>query len=1216
MARQIKRSDISEEDVFKAVRDSANETLNTIKKLNEGLNNVATTLKGDIKNAKFGDASSIQKFTKAIQDANKAREQAIKLDKQQEQANQNLKTSEIQLEKIKQEKLKTEREEIRNAQLTAREKERQAKAAERAAKAARDESNEYKILEKETRKLKNESKELAAQLLKLESSGKKNTKAYRDLERQYIQVTKAAQKGDAQLKRIDRTVGDNFRNVGNYTGAVNKLRSGLMRLGGAFGLAFGGTQFVSFMKDSVAAFQTQEKAIAQVNAGLKSTGYNVGFTSEQLQQMASDLQKSTLFGDEQIMKDATAQLLTFTNITGEQFERTQKAALDLATRLDGDLKGASIQLGKALNDPIANLSALSRSGIQFSASQKEMIKTMVESGRLSEAQTLILDELNKQYGGSAEAAAKADGGLTQLSNAIGDAKEKFGKLIVEALRPTIQSLKTFFENLSEDDIRRFVSTLGTILSVLKSVVRIFIAYKLITSEAAKNLKRFTLSLWDSIKAMRAQGVSLNTLKSGFTRAGEGAKALGGALKSIGFAVAIELAIQFANALYEAWAASDLLTQQEAARAKMAEDAQQANTEGQRKGLEEISKLRKKLTDEAEEREIQFKEAIAKGELTEAEAAEFRAASIKQQNEEIARSYREYRNSVTQSLGDVSNTIIQDVNKGMKTADAFNKAIEEQRQVVERYVKWQTEGKRSKAQVAAEQAELKALREAKSALASFHTEAKELSRSLSIEQRDAAVEAKKAKKVTVKSIKQINTELKFRVDLTKELNDLLADQLKREQEIDKILRERVLSDLNEDLEEQIRYQTELMETTGEADITQITRILKEKTALQKEQINAVTDYEISELKRKNALRFQELRNQLELESQELLSQPGLKKDSKEYNAIIKQREEQRNNIDALEIQAENDLNEEIVKINLKRENELNDIDKELLKRKKDLNDELLAANEKYNAKLLEGDTKTKEDQLKKEQELAAQKKAIIEALTEYAIKKSDERIAQIEKEIEAAEQESDRLKELANQGNIEAQQSIAEQQRIIAEAERARQAELRRQERIKLASTVYTTYQGKVEDGSKQPLADTIRDVTLLQQFINSLPAFEEGTENTGKNGRGIDGKGGFQAILHPNERVMTSEQNNLVGDLSNNELAKIAQEYNAGKIVSKSEAAQQMGGAWSSAAVIKKLTEVQKAIESKPETNIQLESIIDGAMQISRKTKEKNTVIYNRYKIK
>ena len=140
---------------------------------------------------------------------------------------------------------------------------------------------------------------------------------------------------------------------------------------------------------SVKAFDSQQKALAQVEAGIISTGNAAGFTSKELQKMASDLQAKTLFGDEVILKDATAQLLTFTNIAGTQFERTQIAALNLATRLDGDLKSASIQLGKALNDPIANLSALSRSGIQFSQDQKQLIKSLAETGRLAEAQTII-----------------------------------------------------------------------------------------------------------------------------------------------------------------------------------------------------------------------------------------------------------------------------------------------------------------------------------------------------------------------------------------------------------------------------------------------------------------------------------------------------------------------------------------------------------------------------------------------------------------------------------------------------------------------------------------------------------------------------------------------------------------------------------------------------------------------------------------------------------
>ena len=225
---------------------------------------------------------------------------------------------------------------------------------------------------------------------------------------------------------------------------------------------------------SVQAFREQQKAIAQVNAGLKSTGAQVGFTSKELQNMASELQKNTLFGDEQILKDATAQLLTFTNITGDQFDRTQQAALDLATRLDGDLKGASIQLGKALNDPVANLSALSRSGIQFSEEQKTVIKSLAETGRLAEAQTVILDELDKQYGGSAEAAADADGGITQLANAFGDLQEEIGKVVFKAIKPLIKFARDLIEGFHSLSgvAKSFIMAFGLVAAAIGPVLMI------------------------------------------------------------------------------------------------------------------------------------------------------------------------------------------------------------------------------------------------------------------------------------------------------------------------------------------------------------------------------------------------------------------------------------------------------------------------------------------------------------------------------------------------------------------------------------------------------------------------------------------------------------------------------------------------------------------------------------------------------------------------
>ena len=287
----------------------------------------------------------------------------------------------------------------------------------------------------------------------------------------------------AKLKDLVVAIGANTTDFDKNIGkAINKIKyfgKNTKRLGKS--LSMNVTAPIAALGfTAVKAFQQQSKAIAQMEAGLKSTGATVGYTSQQLQTMASNLQAKTLFGDEDILQNATAQLLTFTNITGDQFARTQQAALDLATRLDGDLKGASIQLGKALNDPVANLSALSRSGIQFSDEQKEVIKSMAETGRLAEAQTLILDELNKQYGGSAEAAAKADGGFTQLANSFGDLQEEFGKVLVDVLQPVVQFLRDAIAGLQKASpqfkqmavtISLVAAAIGPLLVILPTLVQ-------------------------------------------------------------------------------------------------------------------------------------------------------------------------------------------------------------------------------------------------------------------------------------------------------------------------------------------------------------------------------------------------------------------------------------------------------------------------------------------------------------------------------------------------------------------------------------------------------------------------------------------------------------------------------------------------------------------------------------------------------------------------
>jgi len=224
---------------------------------------------------------------------------------------------------------------------------------------------------------------------------------------------------------------------------------------------------------SIRGFDKQDKALAKITRTVLTTGGAARLSVKQLTDEATKLQNKTLFGDETILNDATAVLLTFTGIAGENFLKTQKVVLDLSTLMGTDLKSAALQLGKALNDPVANLGALSRAGIQFSVQQKEVIKNLVISGQLSKAQSLILKELNTQFGGLAEAAALAGTGLlTQLFNAFGDLMEQIGKIQFEFLKPLIETLKKLsisFSNLSPG-VKKAISIILLVISVIGPLI--------------------------------------------------------------------------------------------------------------------------------------------------------------------------------------------------------------------------------------------------------------------------------------------------------------------------------------------------------------------------------------------------------------------------------------------------------------------------------------------------------------------------------------------------------------------------------------------------------------------------------------------------------------------------------------------------------------------------------------------------------------------------
>lgn len=270
--------------------------------------------------------------------------------------------------------------------------------------------------------------------------------------------------------RTSASFGKMKRELGGIRGAVAGVNDYAQRAGKSMrnigaGLTAGVTAPLALLaKDSIRALDQQVQAERSVEQAIASTGGTAGRSLEDLKRAASGLQGVTLFGDEDILRNVTAPLLTFTNVQEDVFDRTQANILDVATLLKTDLKSATLQVGKALNDPVKGLGGLSRAGIQFSEDQKQVIKALVETGDVAAAQGLILDELEKQFSGQAAAAADTPlGKWKQLSNAVGDVKEQLGEQIVPFLTPILEKVEgaiKWFGDLSDETKRMGVMIAG------------------------------------------------------------------------------------------------------------------------------------------------------------------------------------------------------------------------------------------------------------------------------------------------------------------------------------------------------------------------------------------------------------------------------------------------------------------------------------------------------------------------------------------------------------------------------------------------------------------------------------------------------------------------------------------------------------------------------------------------------------------------------------
>ena len=272
-------------------------------------------------------------------------------------------------------------------------------------------------------------------------------------------TTKAVNDGLDDVSTNAGKAGKSFSGMGaTMTGVLQGIGQGIAGMALDLGKqALGAvTDFIGGAIDEASAWNS---VMAQTEAVVKSTGGAAGLTAAEMANMAGAMSAASgqsLFSDDAIL-GAQNVLATFTNIKGQNFGMATQSILDMSQALGMDLDSAAMQVGKALNDPVAGLAALSRSGVQFTADQEAMIKAMVEAGNVAGAQEVMMAELNTQFGGSAAAAVDTYAGQQiVLQEKMADVKQTLG----EALMPILMEFGTFMADTVVPIIASVVESLS------------------------------------------------------------------------------------------------------------------------------------------------------------------------------------------------------------------------------------------------------------------------------------------------------------------------------------------------------------------------------------------------------------------------------------------------------------------------------------------------------------------------------------------------------------------------------------------------------------------------------------------------------------------------------------------------------------------------------------------------------------------------------------
>lgn len=220
-------------------------------------------------------------------------------------------------------------------------------------------------------------------------------------------------------------------NSAEFEQGMKKASGALAGISKAFAALGGVALFAGFTAGigaAVGRIEEMRKLTAQLDKALENTGNTANTSASEVEKFADRLERATGRAAEEVVAVST-NLATF-GFSREVFYDAIELANDMSAAWGGDLKQNAEGLARALADPEKGLAMLTKRGITFTDQQKAMIASFMQANDLIGAQGVVMDALNEQVKGVAEAGF---GGLTKAQANATMALEGFFETVANFL---------------------------------------------------------------------------------------------------------------------------------------------------------------------------------------------------------------------------------------------------------------------------------------------------------------------------------------------------------------------------------------------------------------------------------------------------------------------------------------------------------------------------------------------------------------------------------------------------------------------------------------------------------------------------------------------------------------------------------------------------------------------------------------------------------------